>query len=61
LHQVGDFFELKVKLRCQKVNVISAWKYAGWEAGWATKQVTSCSLVEFYRLYEHNASIISID
>jgi len=29
LHQVGDLFELNVKLRCQKVNeVVSSWWWA---------------------------------
>jgi len=26
LHQVGDLFELNVKLRRQKVNTVSTWK-----------------------------------
>jgi hypothetical protein len=29
LHQVGDLFELNVKLRCQKVNNTSEWP-EGW-------------------------------
>jgi len=28
LHQIGDLFELNVKLRCQKVNVeVEKWDY----------------------------------